>query len=71
MEEVHIIPLNDSRKHDISLSCHCSPKIDYPSDNCVIVTHYAYDNRHPIDEMVEELSVELNYGNWGIYVEEI
>ena len=71
MREIHFIPRDDRGEHEVRLTCPCSPHIDYPNDDVVIVTHYAYDGRDVIEDLVEELSVELNYGNWGIYVEEI
>ena len=70
MKEIHIIPLNDLEYHEPRLSCHCSPRIEYPNDDVAIIVHYAFDKRNVVEDLVEELSIELNYGNWGIYTEE-
>ena len=70
MKEIHIVPLNDEEHHEKRITCVCSPRLDYPSDDCVIVAHYAFDSRNVIEDLVEELAVELNYGGWGIFVRE-
>lgn len=70
MKEIHIIPTNDDQWHEERITCGCSPRIDYPSDDCILVTHYPWDNRADIEDLVEELAVELNYGQWEIFVRE-
>jgi hypothetical protein len=69
MKAIHVIPLNDREEHYKSMSCNCSPQIYYPNDDVVLVVHDAYDGRDIIDELVEELSVELNYGGWGLFIQ--
>lgn len=70
MKEIHIIPLNDDEWHDTIVSCTCAPTIEYPSDDIILIVHYAWDGREAIEDLVEELAVELNYGGWGIFVVE-
>ena len=67
MKEIHIIPKNDLFDHE-GVTCGCQPRVDYPSDDCILITHYAYDKRNRVEDLVEELAVELNYGDWEIIV---
>ena len=68
MQEIHLIPHNDGGEHELSTVCPCAPEMNCPTDETVIITHYAYDHRNKVEDLVEELCVELNYGNWGIYI---
>ena len=68
MKEIHIVPRNDEDDHKLRITCNCAPALEYPSDDVVLVVHYPFDERHDIEDLVEELAVELNYGDWGVYV---
>ena len=70
MKEIHLIP-NDEEDHETGMTCWCSPRADYPSDDVILVTHYKETyglGDGNIDCLVEELANELNYGGWGIYI---
>ena len=43
----HVVPMNDSRSHELDLTCGCRPRRDevYPS----IVIHNAFDRREVIE----------------------
>jgi len=67
--EIHIIPADDDKEHDIDILCDCMPSLEYPNDDAVMVVHQAYDHRNHIEDLVEDLAVEMNYKGWEIWVE--
>lgn len=43
-EQIHVVPINDTKEHDESMACHCRPEIQPQEGNYVIV-HNAFDGR--------------------------
>ena len=68
MQEIHLIPQNDEGEHEATTLCQCCPDSHCPNDEVVIIAHYSYDMRDRIEELVEELCIELNYGDWGVVI---
>ena len=70
MREIHFIPENDEREHELDILCSCSPNLEYPNDNITFVVHRPADKRDLIENLAEELAIELNYDGWEIWVSE-
>lgn len=52
----HVVPLNDSRAHELDLTCGCHPRRDaiYPS----VIIHNAFDRREVIEEVEDKIKRE-------------
>jgi protein-arginine kinase activator protein McsA len=49
MEKIHITPINDLKKHEDSVNCHCKPKTEYINDTLLII-HNSYDKRENLEK---------------------
>jgi hypothetical protein len=54
----HVTPNNDSKPHEESTTCKCSPRVEHVNGNMVII-HNAFDGREGI-ELFEEYITSLN-----------
>lgn len=41
---IHVLPVNDTKKHTESVECKCNPRVDIIDDRAIVV-HNAYDGR--------------------------
>jgi len=51
MEEIeiwHILPVNDSEKHEESSMCSCEPTVDI-SNEYVLIIHNSFDGREAVE----------------------
>lgn len=47
-DNIHIVPVNDLREHDLSPDCWCKPT---PHDDCLgLWTHHSMDRREEYEE---------------------
>ena len=44
VRRVHVFPLNDTKSHELSVGCHCQPRVENVEKG-VIVVHNSYDWR--------------------------
>jgi hypothetical protein len=47
IERIHVVPLSDTREHEVSINCWCSPEYDEEFDQ---VLHNAADGREDFEE---------------------
>ena len=52
---IHILPINDLKKHEESTTCECNPKIEILEDGEIMVIHNSYDGREFIEELVSNI----------------
>lgn len=56
LQEVHVVPMNDLREHDLNWDCWCSPDIELEKGPLPIMIHHSKDKR----EWKEKLNKILN-----------
>ncbi len=52
-DDIHVMPVNDKKEHEMSVSCHCKPRIEVEGAALIII-HNAYDHR----EIIEQIEVD-------------
>lgn len=52
-DNIHILPVNDKKEHDMSANCPCKPRIEVVGAVLIII-HNAYDHREVIEQIEEE-----------------
>lgn len=53
--QVHIVPDDDSKEHDMIGKCWCHPKIEW-IDKVMKVTHDALDGRLIAEKLIDEIT---------------
>ena len=65
MTSIQIIPVDDSKPHDLNQDCECKPVIEL-CNAVKIVKHNAYDLRELIEEINSILRIPQKQDTWEI-----
>lgn len=54
-DDIHVIPIDDLREHEMSTKCPCNPTIEVVGA-VLLITHNAYDHREFVEQIEEWLA---------------
>lgn len=57
---LHILPINDTRVHRESSTCHCNPKLTELENGDMMFTHNSFDGREYIERLVDKDNILNN-----------
>jgi hypothetical protein len=66
---IHIVPINDEKGHELSLSCSCAPLLR-PIDggSYDVVSHNSFDLREVMEEVNDILGYQQKRLQWEVIV---